>query len=571
MIGLFAVTAAGHRAAADLGARLGPNAVLADGPLGPAVRRIWPELDSAVFFLAADATVRLVAPLLRDKHTDPGVVCVDADGRFAIALAGGDSGGANALAEQVADVLGALPVVAPEGTGSTLLDEVADLLDATVDGDLGACASAVLDGEPVRLVNPHGFALPALPENVAADLENPVWTVVIDDRRPENPEEERTLRLVPRTLVVGVGATRGVPRTAVTELLARLDREHRLDPRAVRAFATIDPKADEDGIREAIQDIGFWHSAEGGDELPLLHYPSATLAEVAVAEPSELVHAETGTAGVAEAAALHAARELGSGASAEPAAGKLKGAQATVAAARILPRGRLAIIGLGPDAADLRTPRSEAELRRAAVVLGSGEFLEQVGHLLRSGTDVRTGELGTADARAEEAVALARSGKAVALIGSGDAVLDAMASTALEKGHGDVEYVDVPAVSWAREAAALLGAPLGHDHARITLSESSTPWEITERRLRAGAEGDLVVCLENPSLAHPRWARALRILAEHRPASTPVGAVRRTSRGRRAWCAPISEFDPAEVDEYTTVVVGSSRSTMAGDRMVAGA
>ncbi|MEV0704626.1 precorrin-3B C(17)-methyltransferase [Saccharopolyspora sp. NPDC050389] len=571
MIGLFAVTAAGRRAAAELAGRLGPDAVVADGPIAPAVRRLWDHLDAAVFFLASGAAVRLVAPLLRDKHSDPGVVCVDDACRFAIALTGGHAGGANALAEQVADVLGCTPVVttASDSTGTTPLDELVDQLDATVDGDLAACGGAILDGWSVRLVNPHGFPLPALPPNVAADPEAPLWTVVIDDRRPTQ-DEERTLRLIPRTLVVGVGAARGVSRTAVTETIARLDREHGLDPRAIRAVASVDLKADEDGILEAVQDLGFWHS-DGGEELSLLTYPAEALAGVEVPNPSEAARAEAGTPSVAEASALHAAAELGGGAPVELVVPKIKGDNVTAAAARIRPRGRLAIIGIGPGAPDLRTPRADVELRRASVVVGLDQYLDQVRHLLRPGTEVRATGLGAEEARAAEAVELARDGRAVALIGSGDAGVYAMASPALEKAGVDIEFVGVPGVTAALAASALLGAPLGHDHALISLSDLHTPWEVIERRVRAAAEGDLVVCFYNPRSADRHWqlGRALEILAEHRPVTTPVGAVCQASRaGQRVWCAPIGDFEPAEVDMSTTVVVGSSQSTVVGGRMV---
>ncbi|MDA3624310.1 cobalamin biosynthesis protein [Saccharopolyspora sp. WRP15-2] len=568
MIGLFAVTAAGRRAAAEVAGRLGPDAVVADGPIGSAVRRLWDHLDAAVFFLASDATVRLVAPLLRDERADPGVVCVDEEKRFAIALTGGQAGGANALAEQVADVLDCDPVVTTVtgATGVTPLDELVEQLDATVDGDLASCGAALLEDLPVLLVNPHGFPLPALPPNVSPDVETPLWTVVIDDRRPTE-EEERTLRLIPRTLVVGVGSTSGISRTAVIETIARLDSEHGLDPRAIRAIASVDLKADEDGILEAVQDLGFWHSADGGDELSLLTYPAEVLAEVEVPNPSEAVGAEAGTSSVAEASALHAAAELGYGAQVELVAPKIKGNGVTAAAARIRPRGRLALIGIGPGAADLRVPRADAELRRASVVVGLDQHVDQVRHLLRPGTEVRSTGQGEEEARATEAVELAREGRAVALIGSGDAGVYAMASPALEQADVDIEVVGVPGVTAVLAASALLGAPLGHDHVLISLSDLRTPWEVIERRVRAAAEGDLVVCLGSPR--PDQLGRALEILAEHRPATTPVGAVQHATRtGQRIWCAPISEFDPADVDAHTTVVVGSSQSTVVGHRMV---
>src|SRR4029450_14028377 len=96
--------AAGRRPRAELARTLAaPPAELADLPA------LWPELDGAVFFLATGAIVRLIAPLLADKHTDPGVVCVDEARRVAVALAGGHGGGANALAVRGGGVVGGPP------------------------------------------------------------------------------------------------------------------------------------------------------------------------------------------------------------------------------------------------------------------------------------------------------------------------------------------------------------------------------------------------------------------------------------------------------------------------------
>ncbi|HEY4454417.1 MAG TPA: precorrin-3B C(17)-methyltransferase [Pseudonocardiaceae bacterium] len=577
MIGLFAVTAAGKRAATELAAALGPEAVVVEGPLRPSLEQLWPQLDAAVFFLATGAVVRLIAPLLADKHTDPGIVCVDEARTFAVSVAGGHGGGANALAERVAELLGATPVIttASDATGTTPLDELVELIDATVDGDLAACGVALLDGAPIRLVNPLGFPLPALPSNIGPDVHSPEWIVSIDDRAPVEELQIPTLRLVPHTLVVGIGSARDVPADAVKAALAQLDHVFGFDPRAVRAFATVDIKTDEPGILGAITDFSFWHWQ---DDLPLLAYPADILSTVDVPTPSDVVLSVVGTPSVAEAAALHAASELAPGASVELVVRKTKSGgteqfahRVTVAAARIRPRGRLAVIGLGPGAADLRTPRAEAELRRAAVVVGLDSYVDQVRHLLRAGTEVRASALGAEEARAREAVELAASGHAVALIGSGDAGIYAMASPALQQCPVEVEVIGVPGVTAALAASSLLGAPLGHDHALISLSDLHTPWEIIERRVSAAAQGDFVVCFYNPRSRERHWqlGAALDILREHRPASTPVGAVRQASRdGQHVWCAPLNEFDPAEVDMFTTVVVGSSQTNLVNGRMV---
>lgn len=545
MIALFAVTDAGRRAAAEVAPLLGAEIHPLD-----ALPTLWPDLDGAVFFLATGATVRLVAPLLADKRTDPGVVCVDEARRFAVALCGGHEGGANALAARVATVLGAEPVIttASDAASSTGLDELAAILDAEIDGDAAAAGTALLDGTAL-VENPLGFPLPPLPPLHG----EPRHTITISDRAAPGAAPAWTV-LVPKTLVVGIGSARGVTPEVVAATLRRVETEFGFDLRAVRAVASVDLKADETGILAAIAP----HE---------LHtYPADVLAAVDVPNPSEVVRAEVGTGSVAEAAALHHA-----GPGAELVVEKIKGDNVTVAVARVRPRGRLAIVGLGPGAADLRVPRADAELRRASIVVGLDQYVDQVRHLLRPGTELRVSGLGDEEQRAADAVALAAKGHAVALIGSGDAGIYAMASPALEGAGADIDVVGVPGVTAALSSSALLGAPLGHDHVLISLSDLHTPYPVIEQRVAAAAAADLVTVFYNPRSRDRHWqlGAALDAFRAHRPPETPVGAVRQSGRaGQRVWTAPLAEFDPAEVDMLTTVVVGSSTTRMVAGRMV---
>jgi cobalt-precorrin 5A hydrolase/precorrin-3B C17-methyltransferase len=129
----------------------------------------------------------------------------------------------------------------------------------------------------------------------------------------------------------------------------------------------------------------------------------------------------------------------------------------------------------------------------------------------------------------------------------------------------------VPGITAAVAASSLLGAPLGHDHAYISLSDLHTPWEVIERRVTAAAEGDFTVCFYNPRSRARDWqlAKALSILAGHRPPETPVGYVRNAARTDEAvTLTTLAEFDPALVDMFTVVVVGSSRSRTVAGRFV---
>jgi cobalt-precorrin 5A hydrolase / precorrin-3B C17-methyltransferase len=539
VIGLVVTTAAGRQGAARLAGALGETRTYEVRELAAA----WRECEALVCFLATGAVVRLVAPLLEDKTTDPGIVCVDEAHRHAVALLGGHGGGANALAERVADVLAARAVV------TTATDAVGlpglDILGWPVEGAVAAVSRAVLDGEPVRLMADATWPLPPLPCG-----DQGAHVVRVTDR--EVDLDRRTVVLRPPSLVVGVGASRGV---TAEEVLALVDRVlDGLSPLSVAAVATVDAKADERGIVEACARRGW----------PLVTYPAAALAEVEVPNPSEEPRKVLGTPSVAEAAALlHSGGEL--------VVEKTRSPMATAAVARVRPRGRLALVGLGPGARDLLTPRAVAELRRASVWVGLDQYVDQVRDLARPGTRILETGLGKEEERAHSAVAEARRGHAVALLGSGDAGVYAMASPALEVAGDDVDVVGVPGVTAALAASSLLGAPMGHDHASISLSDLHTPWPAIEARIRAVAEGDLVVTFYNPRSRGRDWQlpKAVAMLLEHRPPSTPVGVVTDASRpGESVHLTTLGELDVERVTMLSCVVVGSSQSRVVAGRFV---
>jgi cobalt-precorrin 5A hydrolase/precorrin-3B C17-methyltransferase len=153
--------------------------------------------------------------------------------------------------------------------------------------------------------------------------------------------------------------------------------------------------------------------------------------------------------------------------------------------------------------------------------------------LARPGTRILETGLGKEEERAHSAVREAEQGHAVALIGSGDAGVYAMASPALEVAGDDIDVVGVPGVTAALAASNLLGAPMGHDHASISLSDLHTPWPAIESRIRAVAEADLVVTFYNPRSRGRDWQlpKAVSMLLEHRPRA-PVGVVTDASRPR---------------------------------------
>ncbi|MFF5443022.1 precorrin-3B C(17)-methyltransferase [Streptomyces achromogenes] len=544
MIGLISATAAGAAARDRLAAAWPERTRVYEGPVKEAVRAAFAECEQLVCFLATGAVVRLLAPLLAGKAADPGVVCVDEGGRFAVSLLGGHGGGANELAREVGVSLGAEPVV------TTATDAVGlpglDTLGLPYEGAVAAVSRALLDGEPVALAAEVAWPLPPLP---VAD--EGAYTIRVTDRDAVPGEREVLLR--PPSLVVGVGASKGAPAEEVLALVEGALREAGLSARSVAELATVDAKAGEPGLVAAAERLG----------VPLVTYPAEELAGVAVPNPSAAPLAAVGTPSVAEAAALLRGGEL--------LVPKRKSAMATCAVVRRPARGRLAVVGLGPGARDLLTPRAAAELRRASVVVGLDQYVDQIRDLLRPGTRVLESGLGAEEERARTAVAQARAGHAVALIGSGDAGVYAMASPALAEASDDIDVVGVPGVTAALAAGAVLGAPLGHDHVSISLSDLHTPWEVIERRVRAAAEADLVVTFYNPRSRGRDWQlpKALAILAGHREPATPVGVVRNASRpDESSRVTTLAALDPATVDMMTVVTVGNTATRIVAGRMV---
>jgi cobalt-precorrin 5A hydrolase / cobalt-factor III methyltransferase / precorrin-3B C17-methyltransferase len=571
MIGLIATTAAGRGAAERL-TRAWPDTRRYEGPAASALPRAFAECDAVVCFLAVGATVRLLAPLLGGKSSDPGVVCVDEALRYAVPVVGAHAGGANELARRVCLMLGSEAVIttASDAAGCVALDEFgADLGFVLEPGsDLASVGAAILSGERVTLTADADWPLPPLPSNVVrTDRAEPgVPAIIVSDRTVPAaewtvPAARRCVVYRPPSLVVGVGASRGVTAAEAGALIDDALTSAGLSPRSVRLAATVDLKADEEGLLEAVRRHNW----------QLAFFPAADLAAVPVPNPSETVRSATGTPSVAEAAALLAARGPASPDGDGLVVTKRASARATVAVARARPRGRLAVVGIGPGARDLMTPRSVAELRRASVIVGLDQYVDQVADLLRPGTTVLASGLGREQERAATAVAEARAGRAVALIGSGDAGVYAMASPALELADGTVDVTGVPGVTASLAAAALLGAPLGHDHAVISLSDLHTPWEAIERRVAAAAEADLVTCFYNPASRGRTWQlrRALSVLARSRPPGTPVGWVRDASRpDESVSIGTLTDVDPAGADMRTLVIVGSSRSRVVAGRMV---
>ena len=545
------------------------------GDLATTVRNRWHDTDGFVLFCAVGIAVRIIGPLLADKQTDPAVVAVDEEGRFVVPVCGGHHGrgvSANELATEVAQLLDAIPVVttATDVAGVPALDQLTGFV-AT--GDVAAVGRALLDGEPVGLHYEIEWPLPAglaaaLAEGEPEPASGPTGAVtgrepgptsepavVVTDRQPPDEGEPHTVRLHPPSLIVGVGASSNASATEAADLLAAVLAEHGLASSSIAAVATIDRRAADLVITSL--------------DLPVLSFSGTDLAPVEVPNPSEVVRREVGTASVAEAAAL-----LGAGPGSELIVEKTKARAATVAIARRAgPQGSVTVVGLGPGHPRHRTAEARTAVRHADVVIGYRLYVDQCADLIAPHQEIVRSPIGAELDRCVEAVERAAQGQQVAMVCSGDPGVFAMATLVLEvaANAGSPPVRIVPGVTASLAAASILGAPLAHDHALISLSDLLTPWPVIERRLKAVAEADLAVAFYNPRSKRrlTQLVRAQEILAAKRPATTPVGVVVNATRGdEQVIMTTLEDFDPAVVDMFSIVVVGSSTTTMVNGRMV---
>ncbi len=509
---------------------------------------------------AAGILIRLLAPHLADKRAEPPVLAVAQDGASVVPLLGGHHG-ANRLARQIAEALGgtAALTTASDTKFTRGLDEppegwVLDDPEATK----AAMMAAMIGGKVVLEGHAPWLGEAGYPVSFAG---------TIKVRVSEGAERrDRELLYHSKTLVAGIGAERGIDADEIIGLIEQSLASQGLSPKSLAALATIEIKADEQAF----------HAASAHFGVPLRLFSAAELNEerYRLVNPSAVVEAETGTPGVAEAAALKAGTLL---------VPKQKSARATCAIGRTSQplevatfgraRGVLHVVGVGPGDRVSRTGAAIDALGASSDWVGYGLYLDLVADLRFGQAEHRFG-LGDEEARARAALELAGAGKTVALVCSGDAQIYAMAALVYElleasdarAVSGNARRVGVavhPGISAMQAASAAAGALLGHDFCAISLSDLLTPADVVRRRLEAACAGDFVVALYNPrserrtSLIEDAKEMFLRA----RPPDTPVIVASNLGRpGERVEVTTLWSFDPAAIDMLTIVLIGASTS-----------
>ena len=513
-------------------------------------RRAWEEAEGLVFVGAAGIAVRSIAPRLQSKTTDPAVVVVDEGGQFAISLASGHMGGANELTRQVAACLGATPVVttATDVNGKFAVDvfAVKNGLAITSMRRAKEISAAILAGKPVGLHTELPLEGEVPPELTLGRVQEENVEIGFHARYPGS------LLLIPRGIYLGLGCRRG---TGMQELAAAVEAAlaaHRIPRCAVAGAASIDLKADEPGLLA-------WAREE---QLPLTFYTAEALRQAeGDFSPSEFVKTVTGVDNVCERAAVLAAG-----------GGRLRIRKQAAHGVTVAAAEKVLVVGIGPGEYEQMTIRAASALREAQVIVGYTVYVDLVREHFPGKRFLTTPMTQEAE-RCQLAFQEAMEDQTVAMICSGDGGVYGMSGLIYEVGQGypQVEIEVIPGVTAALSGGAVLGAPLIHDFAVISLSDLLTPWEKIEKRLLAAAEADFAICLYNPSSRKRKdyLRRACDLLLRFRNPETVCGTVRNIGRpGESAQVCTLAQLRELETDMFTTVFVGNSQTRELGGHMV---
>ncbi|RMQ50617.1 CbiG protein/precorrin-3B C17-methyltransferase [Pseudomonas cichorii] len=493
---------------------------------GATLRQLYQQNTPIIALCAAGIVIRTLAPLLLEKGAEPAVLAVAEDGSAVVPLLGG-LGGVNVMAREIAAGLGVAPAITTSGElrfGTCLLNPPSGY--ALGDLELGKrFVSDLLSGESVRIEGAAPWLAQAqLPEDPQAEL---AIHVSCAEREPAANE----LLIYPRSVLVALGETGPELADRVRAAL----HEARVALQSLACLLAGDVQMADPHVHRAAAELG----------VPVRFVTSASASEMARNAVPQLLPPISVGEGMAIAVARQPldVQQIGRG------------------------RGRLAVIGLGPGAAELMVPAVKAELARANDVLGYETYVRMAGPFRADQvlhcTDNREEML-----RARHAFELAVQGRAVVVVSSGDPGVFAMAAAVLEALHESsdpewhaVELEILPGVSASLATAAQAGAPLGHDFCVMSLSDNLKPWEVIEKRLDLAAQADLALAFYNPISRSRPWqlGKALDIVRRHRTPETPVTLGRDIGRpGQTLRIITLDELTPEQVDMRTMVLIGSS-------------
>ncbi|WP_110951101.1 precorrin-3B C(17)-methyltransferase [Pseudomonas bohemica] len=500
---------------------------------GATLRGLYQQDTPIIALCAAGIVIRTLAPVLLEKGAEPPVLAVAEDGSAVVPLLGG-LGGVNVMAREIAAGLKTNAAITTSGElrfGTCLLNPPSGY--ALGDLELGKrFVSDLLSGETVRIEGAAPWLTQAqLPEDDHAQL---AIHVGYAEREPSAHE----LLIYPRNVLVAVDASVDAVVESLVEAVKATLHDSRIALQSLACLLASDAQMATQALHVAAQKLG----------VPLRFTSGASASDMAQQVLPQLLPPITPRDGIAIAVAPQPLdiEHIGRA------------------------RGRLAVIGLGPGAAQFMIPAVKAELARANDVLGYETYVRMAGPF-RADQVLHCTDNREEMQRARHAFELAAQGRSVVVVSSGDPGVFAMAAAVLEALHDSadprwhaVDLEILPGVSASLATAAQAGAPLGHDFCVMSLSDNLKPWDVIEKRLDLACQADLALAFYNPISRSRPWqlGRALKIVRLHRTPETPVTLGRDIGRpGQTLRVITLGELTPEQVDMRTMVLVGSSLTT----------
>ena len=550
-----------------------------------------------LFIGACGIAVRAIAPHIGGKDTDPAVLVMDEKGRHVIPILSGHLGGANDWARRIARMTGAEAVLttATDAQSMFAVDLFAKRNGLQID-DLKKAkhfsarllaerkGTLVLPDEYEQDLTFEGQEPPELEVRSSGEKLREERTPGSDDPEQKSFEKgnvftvspaisaDDTLHLIPRCIILGMGCRKGKSGQELEQFALDTLQELGLDRRSVCAISSIDVKKSEPCLLSLAGSLGVPFETFDAHTLQNAAIENWTFAE------SERVRETVGVGNVCErAAAAAGAHRILLGKTARDGMTICVGIRPVELSWGTEERpetgGRtLYVIGIGPGSREGMTEEARRALAQSDTIVGYSVYNDLVRPLFpykRYLTTPMTGE----EKRCRMALQEADEGHTVSLICSGDPGVYGMAGLVLEMAEEFpvVEVRVISGVSAAMSGAALLGAPLIHDFAVISLSDRLTPWDKIEKRLRAAAEADLCIVLYNPSSRGRKehLHKAAQLLMEILPPYQVCGIADRIGReGQGTRVMTLKELAEAETDMFSTVFIGNSSTKRVGDKIV---
>lgn len=506
---------------------------------GDTLRELFTQNTPIIGICAAGILIRTLAPLLTNKWHEPPVLAIAEDGSAVVPLLGGLHG-VNDLARTIAEALKVSPAITTTGDirfRTTLLSPPSDYYLANPE-DAKTFIADLLSGATVKL---EGTA-PWLQESRLPIREDGQLTIKVTEKIIA--PAKNCLVYHPKTLVIGLdGKISQEPQEAIA-LIERLLINSNLSSQAIAGIFVLNTEANHPEINSIAQSLKIPVRLFDLNQLKIDKNIAEALALQAVGATGTLITSDNLTA-IASAPLPINVNNIGQA------------------------RGKLAIVGTGPGSENWMSKEVKEVLQTSTDWVGYKTYLNLV-EPLRKNQQRHESDNRVEIERAKSALELAATGRSVAVVSSGDPGIFAMAAAVFEVLEREnkpqwqsIEIQVCPGISAMQAAAAVVGAPLGHDFCAISLSDILKPWSVIAERIDAAAKADFVMAFYNPVSQQRTWQleKAKEIILRWRSPDTPIVLARNLGRtGQFTEIKTLDRLRSEDADMRTVILIGSSKT-----------